>query len=107
MGLRFIGDRVALLLMNGVEFTASFFAIAKIGAIVVPLNWRLVADELAFILGDSGATVLIFDEELRSMVADLHRRGPDPTAAIQPVVSFETARLISEAETIKRKTEAA
>src|SRR5690348_3611037 len=38
------GDRVALLLMNGVEFSASFFAIAKIGAVIVPLNWRLVAD---------------------------------------------------------------
>ena len=49
------GDRVALLLMNGVEFAAAFFAIAKIGAVIVPLNWRLVADELAFILADSGA----------------------------------------------------
>jgi O-succinylbenzoate-CoA ligase len=74
------GDRVALLLMNGVEFMASFFAIAKIGAVIVPLNWRLVADELAFILADSGATVLIFDEEFRTLVADLHQRGPHATA---------------------------
>jgi O-succinylbenzoate-CoA ligase len=73
------GDRVALLLMNGIEFTVSFFAIAKIGAVVVPLNWRLVADELAFILADSGATVLIYDEELRDVVQDLHGRG-DATA---------------------------
>ena len=50
------GDRVALLMMNGAEYIESFFAIARIGAIVVPLNWRLVADELAFILSDSGAT---------------------------------------------------
>jgi O-succinylbenzoate-CoA ligase len=69
------GDRVALLMMNGVEFTESFFAIAKIGAVVVPLNWRLVADELAFILGDSGATVLVYDDEHRGVVADLHGRG--------------------------------
>ncbi len=74
------GDRVALLLMNGVEFTASFFAIAKIGAVVVPLNWRLVADELAFILGDSGAVVLIYDEEFRDLVTDLHTRGSAATA---------------------------
>ena len=74
------GDRVALLLMNGVEFAESFFAIAKIGAIVVPLNWRLVADELAFILGDSGAAVLIYDHEFRAVVADLERRGPTVTA---------------------------
>ncbi|MBI3769728.1 MAG: o-succinylbenzoate--CoA ligase [Deltaproteobacteria bacterium] len=69
------GDRVALLLMNGVEYVESFFAIAKLGAIVVPLNWRLVADELAFILQDSGAAVLVFDPELREVVAELHRRG--------------------------------
>jgi O-succinylbenzoate-CoA ligase len=74
------GDRVALLLMNGVEFVASFFAIAKIGAVVVPLNWRLVADELAFILDDSGATVLIYDEEFREVVANLHGRGADAMA---------------------------
>lgn len=43
------GERVALLLMNGAEFIESFFALAKIGAVSVPLNWRLVADELEFI----------------------------------------------------------
>ena len=43
-------------MMNSVEFEESFFAIAKLGAVVVPLNWRLVPDELAFILGDAGAT---------------------------------------------------
>jgi O-succinylbenzoate-CoA ligase len=74
------GDRVALLLMNGVEFTGAFFAIAKIGAVVVPLNWRLVADELAFILDDSGATVLIYDEEFRDVVGNLHARGADAMA---------------------------
>ncbi len=51
------GDRVALLMMNGAEFIESFFAVAKIGAVNVPLNWRLVADELEFILKDAGATV--------------------------------------------------
>jgi O-succinylbenzoate-CoA ligase len=69
------GDRVALLLMNGAEFIESFFAVAKIGAIVVPLNWRLVADELAFILKDSGATVLVYGGEFRAPVAELEPRG--------------------------------
>ena len=50
------GDRVALLQMNSVEFVETFLAIAKIGGICVPLNWRLVADELAFILQDSGTS---------------------------------------------------
>jgi O-succinylbenzoate-CoA ligase len=74
------GDRVALLLMNGAEFIESFFAIAKMGAIVVPLNWRLVGDELAFILKDSGATVLVYGGEFRAVVADLHARGDTATA---------------------------
>jgi len=39
------GDRVALLLMNSSEFMTAFFATAKLGAVIVPLNWRLIADE--------------------------------------------------------------
>jgi acyl-CoA synthetase (AMP-forming)/AMP-acid ligase II len=63
------GDRVALLLMNGVEYLESFFGLAKLGAVVVPLNWRLVADELAFILKDSGSTALLHDSEFDGAVA--------------------------------------
>ncbi len=73
------GDRVALLLPNGVEYVESFFAIAKLGGIVVPLNWRLVPDELAFILKDSGATVLLYGDGFGNAVADLQERGPDAT----------------------------
>ncbi len=69
------GERVALLLMNSAEFMETFFALAKLGAVVVPLNWRLVADELEFILKDSGATRLIYGEEFIDTVADLHSRG--------------------------------
>ena len=57
------GDRVALALMNSAEFIEAYFAVAKIGGVVVPLNWRLVSDELEFILKDSGAETLIFGEE--------------------------------------------
>ena len=69
------GDRVGLLLMNSVEFMESFFAIAKAGGVVVPLSWRLVADELEFILKDSGVKTLIFDNEFAETVADLKDRG--------------------------------
>jgi acyl-CoA synthetase (AMP-forming)/AMP-acid ligase II len=53
----------------------SFFAVAKIGAVNVPLNWRLLADELEFILKDSGATVLLYDQSFAPVVAELQRRG--------------------------------
>ena len=54
-------DRVALLCMNRIEFVECYYAAAKLGAIVVPLNWRLTASELTFILKDCGAKALIFD----------------------------------------------
>jgi acyl-CoA synthetase (AMP-forming)/AMP-acid ligase II len=76
------GERVGLLLMNGAEFMEAYFALAKIGAVVVPLNWRLVADELEFILKDSGTRRLIFDGEFADTVADLHARG-DKTDIVQ------------------------
>ena len=69
------GDRVALMLMNSAEFFEAYFAIAKIGAVVVPLNWRLVADELEFILKDSGSKTLIFGHEFLDLASDLNSRG--------------------------------
>ena len=69
------GDRVALCLMNSAEFIESFLAVAKIGGVVVPLNWRLVADELEFIIKDSGAKTLIFGTEFEAVITDLEGRG--------------------------------
>ncbi len=69
------GDRVAIMMMNSAEFFEAYFAVAKIGGIVVPLNWRLVADELEFILKDSGSKTLIFGDEFAELAADLHSRG--------------------------------
>jgi O-succinylbenzoate-CoA ligase len=69
------GDRVGLMLLNGAEFVETFFAVAKIGAINVPLNFRLVADELEFILKDSGVTVLISSADFAALVGELHDRG--------------------------------
>lgn len=69
------GDRVALLMMNSHEFLTAFFAIAKIGGVVVPLNWRLVPNELEFILKDSGTTVLFYGEEFLPSVVELQSRG--------------------------------
>ena len=56
------GDRVALLMPNCVEFCCLFYGAAKIGAVAVPLNTRLTAPELEFILSDSGSKVLVYGE---------------------------------------------
>ena len=68
------GDRVALLMMNGVEYVESFFACAKIGAVTVPLNWRLVPSEHEFLINDSGSVALLYDNEFDETAADLHGR---------------------------------
>ena len=73
------GDRVGLLLMNGAEFVETFFGAGKVGLVNVPLNWRLVADELEFIVGDAGAKAMVYSEEFAEVVAELKSRG-DKTA---------------------------
>jgi fatty-acyl-CoA synthase len=56
------GDRVAVVLLNCVEFLEAFFAAAKLGAIFVPLNWRLAPPELEYQLNDSGARMVLFHD---------------------------------------------
>jgi O-succinylbenzoate-CoA ligase len=65
------GDRVATLLKNSIEFVETYFAVAKIGAVMVPVNWRLVAGEIHYILQDSGARVLVYDSDFDDSVAAL------------------------------------
>jgi len=65
-------DRVAVLMRNCPEFLQIYYAIAAIGAIMVPLNWRLVTDEIRYILDHSGATWLIYQDEFLDSVEPLH-----------------------------------
>jgi acyl-CoA synthetase (AMP-forming)/AMP-acid ligase II len=74
------GDRIAVLTYNSVEFVDSFYAAAKLGAVAVPLNWRLVADELSFILRDCSATTLIYGTEFAEIANDLQVRGAPGTS---------------------------
>jgi fatty-acyl-CoA synthase len=53
------GDRVAILEVNSHAYLEAYFAAAAAGAVLVPLNYRLNADELAFILRDAGARWLL------------------------------------------------
>jgi fatty-acyl-CoA synthase len=56
------GDRVAYLDLNHPRFFVTMFAAAKLGAIFVPLNFRLTAPELSFIIQDAGVHTLVHDE---------------------------------------------
>lgn len=62
------GDRVALLLYDSPEFIQCFLAAASLGAVCVPINTFLSAHDVAFILRDSGARLLIHESELEDKV---------------------------------------
>ncbi len=62
------GDRVAVLGVNSLEVVETWFAALRLGAIVVPINFRLVADEVAYLLADCGAAVVVVDAALKPLV---------------------------------------
>lgn len=65
------GDRIAVLCKNNQHLPTVLFAAAKIGVITIPLNWRLKAPELAYILEDSGTAVIVYDKEFTPIVTEL------------------------------------
>lgn len=81
------GDRIAILSGNGDDFMLLFGAAAKIGAVLVPLNWRLNADEIAYILNDCNPTVLVSGREYR----ELARKAASQVASIQKYFAFKAA----------------
>ena len=62
------GDRVALLLGNRAEFILALFAVARLGAVVVPLGIRQQTPEIAHALNDSGARLLLCESDLLPLV---------------------------------------
>jgi fatty-acyl-CoA synthase len=61
------GDRVAVLAQNRIEFIALYFGCIRRGAMLVPLNWRLSAPELARVLGDAEPALVLGEDRLRSL----------------------------------------
>ena len=62
------GDRIAILHENSHEFLETYFAVAQLGCILVPINVRLSPKEIAFIINDSGAHTLIASRRFREQV---------------------------------------
>lgn len=75
------GDRVAVLSMNRYEYVVFFFALQKMGAILLPLNYRLAAPELDFQLTDAEPSLLIFEEGFEQKVGDLTAQIPSKKLA--------------------------
>lgn len=62
------GDVVSTFLYNTSEFVVALFASAKLGAVFNPINYRLSASELQYILNDANAKVLLFEEDVSAVV---------------------------------------
>jgi fatty-acyl-CoA synthase len=65
------GDRVSILAYNGIEYVDLFYGLAKIGAVLAPLNWRLVAPELIYIVNDCQPRVLICGLDFVDLLAQM------------------------------------
>lgn len=82
------GDRVSILAHNSVVYLDLFYGLAKIGAIFAPLNWRLVARELDYIVNDCEPKVLICGSEFAGTLAEMR-----PDIGVAHYVSLEGAEI--------------
>jgi fatty-acyl-CoA synthase len=71
------GDRVAILSLNRPDYLVLLYACARLGAILVPLNWRLAVAEQEFILSDAAAKVLVLENAFAAIVPALNERLPE------------------------------
>ena len=71
------GDRVAILLMNSLEWLPVYFGVLKAGALAVPLNYRYTAEEIKYCLKLSDSDVLVFGPEFIGRVEEICDRIPD------------------------------
>ena len=78
------GDRVAVLGLNGVDLLESYIAVLRAGAICVPVNFRLAAQEVAYALVDSGAVVAVAD----TATADLMAAARDGAPAVRRTITI-------------------
>ena len=75
------GDRVAILSLNRPDYLVLLYACARLGAMLVPLNWRLAVAEQSFILSDAAVKVLVLEQAFAAILPAA-RNAACPTRAI-------------------------
>jgi fatty-acyl-CoA synthase len=85
-------DVVAVLMKNSAGFLDIAFAISHIGAVFLPINYRLASDEIAYIVENAGARLLIADEELGASAA-----GRAPVVLVDAAAQSDATRLAPDA----------
>jgi fatty-acyl-CoA synthase len=84
------GERVAIVSPNSGRFLTAYFGVSGYGRTLVPINFRLTADEIAYVVRHSGASVLLYDPDLAGQVSSIkveHRfclDGIDDAALFAP-----------------------
>jgi fatty-acyl-CoA synthase len=71
------GDRVAILSLNRPDYLVLLYACARLGAMLVPLNWRLAAAEQLFILSDASVKMLVLEQAFAEILPALKQSLPD------------------------------
>ncbi len=71
------GDKVAILLMNSIEWLPIYFGILKTGALAVPLNYRYDAEEIKYCLDKADCSMLVFGPEFVGRIEAILDRIPD------------------------------
>lgn len=94
------GDRVALLCRNGTHVPELIHALHYLGAVLVPLNTRLTASELAYQVEDAGCRLLVYDEAFQAQAAELGERLPALAH-----ISVPALRQLSPLEEVPLKSE--
>jgi fatty-acyl-CoA synthase len=74
------GDRVAILSLNRPDYLVLLYACARLGAVLVPLNWRLAVAEQMFILSDASVKVLVLEQAFAEILPSLAKELPDASA---------------------------
>jgi crotonobetaine/carnitine-CoA ligase len=70
LGVR-VGDRVLVMLPNGLEFVETWFAVNMLGAVLVPVNTAYRSEYLAHVMNDSGATLMVAGETFLHVIAEV------------------------------------
>ncbi len=70
------GDKVAILMMNSIEWLPAYFGILKAGAVAVPLNYRYTAEEIKYCLEKADVSILIFGPEFTGRIEEICDRIP-------------------------------
>jgi fatty-acyl-CoA synthase len=107
-----VGDKVAVLARNSHTFIAMRFALARVGAVLVPINFMLNADEVSYILRHSSASVLCTDTEMSTRARDAAARdtqvqtfiwlpGETPTEPCVDMLSFDDLLLAGQVRTVE------